>query len=448
MNKCLPLEIIRKHIKLLLCLPFFIAGCNTETKQKSQPITSAEVATMWADMTLYVTRHTFANTPTYSSRALGYIGVTMYETIVHGYSNHRSLAGQLNGLRQLPLPNPGQLYNWTLSLNAGQSFILKNMYRQTSDENKLLIDSLEKIIYDQYAEEEKDKNVSARSVAYGREVALAIYEWSKTDGGDRSYLHNFDPKFTMPNKPGFWKPAYYSQVVGHLPLHPYWGQNRTFLKDNAEISPPKFIPYSISPASDCFQLFLDVYKKNTNLTEQEKEIALWWNDDPSETFTPPGHSYNLGTIAIKAAKPDLIKCAETYARIGVAVADAFINCWKWKYKYLSERPSTYINTVYNKAWEPFWPDPPFPAFPSGHAMQASASAIVMTSMYGDHFAFTDNSHAGRPDDEKRNVEYKSRQFTSFWQAAEETANSRFFGGIHTTFDNETGLQEGKKSALM
>ncbi|MEK9613486.1 MAG: hypothetical protein VW080_06130, partial [Flavobacteriaceae bacterium] len=63
-----------------------------------------EVAAKWADMTLFVTQHTPANSPTFASRCLGYLGLAQYESVVHGYREYQSLAGQLNGLNELPLP--------------------------------------------------------------------------------------------------------------------------------------------------------------------------------------------------------------------------------------------------------------------------------------------------------------------------------------------------------
>jgi hypothetical protein len=71
-------------------------------------------------------------------------------------------------------------------------------------------------------------------------------------------------------------------------------------------------------------------------------------------------------------------------------------------------------------------------------------ATVLTDLYGDHFEFTDSLHVGRPRDEIRNTDFKARHFNSFWQAAEETANSRFYGGIHTPQDNARGLEKGKE----
>jgi hypothetical protein len=51
----------------------------------------------------------------------------MYETIVHGTEDKKSLAGQLNGLAELPEIIPGTEYNWTIALNAGQAEILRKL---------------------------------------------------------------------------------------------------------------------------------------------------------------------------------------------------------------------------------------------------------------------------------------------------------------------------------
>jgi membrane-associated phospholipid phosphatase len=108
------------------------------------------------------------------------------------------------------------------------------------------------------------------------------------------------------------------------------------------------------------------------------------------------------------------------------------------------RPYTYVCQAIDPNWIPFWPAPPFPGFPSGHSTQSAASAMALESVFGTKFEFTDTSWEGRPKDAKRNVEFKPRKFTSFWAAAEESALSRFYGGIHTNMDNLVGLPEGKK----
>ncbi|HSI77984.1 MAG TPA: vanadium-dependent haloperoxidase [Lunatimonas sp.] len=395
-------------------------------------------------MTLHITQHTPANSPTFASRAFGYIGLTMYESVVHGFAEKKSLSGQLNEMPPLPIPEEDKQYNWALSLNASQAYILSQIYQQTSDENKQKIDSLESVVKIVLGREVADEAIINRSIGFGQEVASVIFEWSKEDGGHRGYLKNFDINFVQKSDRGNWRPPFFAQTISRLPLHPDWGNNRTFLVENSDWYIPSFLPYDSLNSSQYFQEFHRVYEHNTNLSQEQKEIAMWWNDDPGETATPPGHSYNLVTLVTKNKKSDIFTAAEAYARVGLAVADAFVVCWKMKYHYFSERPSTYISEYIDDEWEPFWPDPPFPAFPSGHATQAAAVATVLSDVFGEKLEFVDVTHSKRKKDKLRNVEYKERHFNSFWEVAEETALSRFFGGIHSEYDNVIGLQEGRK----
>jgi hypothetical protein len=428
-------------VRVLALMLFCFASCS---KKPTKHFTDVDVANAWADMSLFVTKNTPANSPTYASRCFGYIGVTMYESIVHSDPEYKSLAGQLNGLEALPTPKADSEYSWPIALSAGQAEILKKIYNQTSDANKAKIDSLEKLILDHFANDTTDDEVISRSINYGKAVAGAIFEWSKTDGGHRGYLKNFDKSLIPPTLPGSWEPPLYAQSFSHFPLHPHWGDNRTFVKKNKELIIPGIIAFEKAKESSYYNQFLKVYEKSKSLTQAEKEAALWWGDDPGETFTPPGHSYYLALCVLKKDRPALIKCAETYARVGIAVADAFINCWKWKYHFFSERPSSFISKNVDEKWESFWPDPPFPAFPSGHATQAGAVAAVLSDLYGDEITLTDSAHVGRARDELRDVDFKPRSFSSFSQLAEEIANSRFYGGIHTQQDNDIGLAEGRK----
>lgn len=429
--------------------PYFILFMFTSLAvscKKQKDITDQELATKWAEMTLFILKKTPSNSPTYASRSLGYIGLTMYESFVHSTPHYQSLSGQLDSLNNLPLPEKNKNYDWRVSLNTAQATILKSIYNQTSDINKAKIDSLEAEINAYLNTKNPDNEAIQRSISFGKSVANTIFEWSKTDGGHRGYLKNFDKKIVHPARLGCWKPPLYGQSFSHFPLHPHWGDNRTFLKKNHEIADPPLIPFDTLPQSPYYQQFMAVYNQEKVLTQAQKEAAVWWGDDPDETFTPPGHSYYLATIAIKKAQPSLIQCAETYAKVGMGVADAFINCWKWKYKFFTERPNTYITEHIDERWESFWPDPPFPAFPSGHAIQAASTATILSTIYGENFEFTDDAHKGRKKDALRDTEFKPRHFTSFWQVAEETANSRFYGGIHTPQDNEAGLMKGKEIA--
>lgn len=428
----------------LLCLFLVIESCKPDPVSEELPsdVDNPEAATKWAELTVKLLYQLPDNTPTYCSRALGYLGLTMYESIVQGSKTHQSVAKNVNKLSFVPQIESGKRYNWPLSLNAGQAYMLKKLYA-FSDPLKARIDSLATALEKQYSANES-ADVIERSKKFGQSVADVIYLWSTVDGGFEGYLKNFPTDYVVPAGAGKWQPPKKSQSASQRPLHPYWGTNRPFAAADATIAVPEMIPYSTDRFSQCYAQFLEVYAKSKVLTQEEREIGAWWSDDPSEVYSPPGHSYNLGTVAIRAAKPNLTKAAETYARIGMATADAFINCWKAKYTYFSERPSTYVRDNMDGSFIQYWPEPPFPAFISGHATQGAATAIVLTDIYGEPFAFTDDTHANRERDTAQKVDFKARKFNSFWETAEESAYSRFLGGIHTRQDNIQGLAVGRQ----
>ena len=332
-----------------------VFGCSAG---KRKIFTPQEMATGWGELSIYITKNTPANSPTYASRCFGYIGLTMYESIVHGYPSYHSMAGQLNELEALPLPENGAEYDWLAALNAGQALIIKRIYNQTSDENKLKVDSLEALFFDQISGE-VDAEVAERSVAYGREIAEAIFEWSKTDGGHRGYLKNFDKNLKLPTGEGRWEPPLYAQSISHYPLHPHWGDNRTFLEKNSRIPTPELIPHDTTPGSPYYTQFMEVYEKDKELTQEEKEAALWWGDDPADTFTPPGHSYYIATAVLKAKNPDLIKCAETYAKMhSLNAGSGSTNMYRSGRQVLS-------TTMWSPVGCHFGPTRPFPHFHPG-----------------------------------------------------------------------------------
>jgi hypothetical protein len=433
-----------KKFAAITCAIILLAtgSCSDEEVRKFDSRETV-VATSWADLTLRTVFTTWSNTPTYTSRSLGYLGLTMYECVVHGSESHVSMSGQLNGLTELPVPTEGLEYNWAIALNAGQAYMLKSLYPHTSPENQVKIDSLQEVNLEYLSQNLSDEEVIQRSISYGVAVAEAIYSWSITDGGHEAYLHNFDPGYVFPAGPGYWVPPVGGQTVSAFPLHPYWGSNRTFVTQNSSLAIPQILPYSSDPSADYFKQFTAVFNKRNNLTQEEMNIAAWWADDPTQTPSPPGHSYNLASLAIRSSGADVFTAAETYAKVGMAVADAFINCWKCKYTYHAERPFTFIKQFIDAEYVQFWPEPPFPAFSSGHATQSAAAATVMESVFGKNFRLIDNTYENRHAD-FQGITYKSRVFANIWETAVECANSRFYGGIHTQQDNIAGQNQGKE----
>jgi hypothetical protein len=124
-----------------------------------------------------------------------------------------------------------------------------------------------------------------------------------------------------------------------------------------------------------------------------------------------------------------------YAKLGIALSDAFLACWKAKYIYNLCRPVTYIRERIDSPWLPLIGTPPFPEYPSGHSSQSGAMAVVMADIFGPSYSFTDmtnGSNFGGP-----------RTFDSFEEAAQEAAVSRLYGGIHFETGNQAGLAMGE-----
>ncbi|WP_461089468.1 vanadium-dependent haloperoxidase [Spirosoma gilvum] len=450
----------------------WLLGFSHSLLAQSQPaaITGQEIASNWADMTVRIMTKAPKNTPTYGSRAIGYLGLTMYETVVYASPKHRSVIRSLSDTLLLPKPDSHKTYCWELALNAGQAYLLRALYDYTQKTGP--IDSLEQAIHHYYAAQ-LGQDVVERSEQFGKTIATKIYQWSKNDGGHEGYQRNFPVDYVRPAGKGMWVPPLVGQSNTKIPMHPTWGQNRTFSPRNSQLPLPKPLVYSTDTTSQYYQQYKEVFERKKALTPTDQAIVMWWGDDPTETCSPPGHSYNLATIAIRNSHTDLVKAAETYARVGMAVADAFICCWKTKFTFMVERPSSFIHTSLSpnknqKPWLPFFLEPPFPSFYSGHAVQSAATATVLTELYGPSFSFTDNTHTNRqpytyyaeevmlikpvsaqkayyyPNLVKHTLLYETRHYRSFWEAAQECANSRLMGGIHTRHDNEVGLSEGRK----
>lgn len=197
----------------LLCLSFLflLSSCKKDDVNQSTPhqdLQSATAATKWADMSLYVIRRAKFNSPTYSSRSLGYLGLTMYESVVYADPALRSMKNQLNGLTTLPTPEPGASYQWTLVLNAAEAAMLKYLYPINANISQALlnsIDSLSGALAKEYSRGLAQETVD-RSIYFGESLAAALYQWSRTDGGDNGFQRHFDPSFGFPSGPSYWVP--------------------------------------------------------------------------------------------------------------------------------------------------------------------------------------------------------------------------------------------------
>jgi hypothetical protein len=121
----------------------------------------------------------------------------------------------------------------------------------------------------------------------------------------------------------------------------------------------------------------------------------------------------------------------------MAIADAFVSCYKTKYYYNQERPVSFIHDNFNATWVPtLGGTPPFPDFTSAHSVQTGAAARVLADLFGDNTTFTDYSI--------NDLGFPPRTFNKFSDYDYEVGLSRIYGGINISSSDFIGLDKGDK----
>jgi membrane-associated phospholipid phosphatase len=392
-----------------------------------------EVLVLWHRLMLELVRHTATYSPPVAARAFGYVGITAHEALAAGDPALLSLAGQVNGLTTLPAP-PDAALDAPCVLHAALEAAMAELFFNTGPTGQRAMQAMGRKL-GETASAGIDGATVARSVAHGRNVAGHILAWARDDGGAVVENMGFPTDYAAGSRPQDWAPTSLVRLQ-QAPLLPGWGKNRPFAIPSAAATDPGPHPaFDATPDSEFHRHAREVFDISRALSDEQKLIARFWSDDAMLTFTPAGHWIAIVLqIAERDALPaDLV--ASTLARLGVAQADAFIACWDTKFRYNLLRPVTYIRRHIDKGWEPLLITPPFPEYTSGHSTQSGAASTVLTAIFGEGFAFEDETHV----DEGLPV----RSFASFAAAAEEAAVSRLYGGIHYRFGNEKGLEQGR-----
>ncbi len=394
----------------------------------------SQVAHVWMDMFRTLTKKTSGFTPPVAARAFGYVGVTLYETVVPGMPQYQSLSGQLDKMPALPELDASLEYNWAISVNAAMAYMARNLYATTPTEQLSAILKLEDAQFEKLKNNVDEATIN-RSKEWGLTVAKSIFEWSKTDGGHEGYSKNFPATYTPPTGAGMWVSTY---PAFQKALQPFWGNNRTFITKCAENTQPDApTPYSEDDSSKFVIQANETYLAVKNQTQLQKTIAQYWSDDPGEPGTPPGHLLSVATQVLQKENSTLAKSAETYSKISIGLSDAFVSCWKCKFQFNYIRPISYIRTKIDANWVSLLTTPPFPEYTSGHSVASGASSKILTDLFGNTYEFTDRTHEFRTD-----INGSPRTYRSFNDMAAEAAVSRLYGGIHFREAIEKGVEQG------
>jgi hypothetical protein len=318
---------------------------------------------------------------------------------------------------------------------------------------------------------------------YGRAIADAWLDARKNDNSDLPQLDKF-----YSNAPGKHRPDPVSP--GQSALGRSWGQVAPFVLnsvvDDAPLGGPP--PLNDSRYAAAFDEVAvcgrdDISRRDPAFREKAVVGVFWGYDGSNKLGTPP-RLYNQVVRAIpELATVGHAQQIKILTAINVAMADAGIAAWYWKYTYDFWRPVVGIreadkgwgpsgqgdeNTIRTEAGNPFWlplgapqsnplkppaPNvtPNFPAYPSGHSTFGSACFETAADLLGKAtqdlvVKFVSDEFNGKTTDNSGAVRPRLEECFSLQKAITDNENSRIYLGVHWIFDATGGREVGEKVA--
>ena len=384
---------IPNQLCFLLGLLFLISCSNPDWKKEAaNPDFLADSQKALTDV---IVHDIFS--PPVASRIYAYPNIAAYEILQNDYSGYKSLEGQLTDFQKVPRPKAGEEYCLPLAsiyafLTIGKALIF----------SEAKIEEFEKELYAEFEKINMPSTVYERSMAFGAEMSSYILAWADKDNYKQTRTF---PKYSMTDDDSKWQPTPPDYMDG---IEPHWSKIRPFVLKSANQFPP--VPptqYNMNDTTgQFFKEVLDVYNV-LNVAEKEREnrleIAKFWDCNPyvsthkghvmyaTKKITPGGHWMGIARLASKKKDADIMKTSEALTMTALALADGFISCWDEKYRSKLVRPETVINEHIDEEWAPLLQTPPFPEYTSGHSVISRAAAVTLTNLYGDSFAFDDNT---------------------------------------------------------
>ena len=257
-----------KKIAFLLCVAVSLFACKENNYKKiiHDPVLFSNTV---HELNKVVMGNNFS--PIVASRNYLYASVAAYEVMAAGHpQQYASLAGQLKGLQALPLPADTSIDFEFASLLA----YCKLGEAVTFPEGSMqyYVDSLKMLAKDHGM----PSKVFKSSVAFADTISSAIMAWSKKDNYAQTRSAT---RYTVIDTPGRWvptPPAYTSA------MEPHWNEIRPLVLDsfNQFPAPPPYTFDAKDSNSDYCKEVMLVKNAVDNLTDEQKHIADFWDDNP------------------------------------------------------------------------------------------------------------------------------------------------------------------------
>ena len=431
---------MKTRLSTLSFLGLFALFLATSCSEDKDIVVGAEDYHSAVDKVTEIMVHDIFSPPV-ASRIYAYPNIAAYEILAQSEAGLPSLAGRVRELGSVPQAKD------TAELNPKLAALIAHM-----EVSKALIFSEDRMTSYQdslYAIWGKtNKKQFEASKAHAMAVVDHIKQWMD---GDFYKQTRTMPKFSVnTDDPSRWQPTPPAYMDG---IEPHWSKIRPFAIDSAAqfkpLPPPAF---SLEKESDFYKELQEVYDISNRITaegdsSEEIAIARFWDCNPyvsvvrghlmlaTKKITTGAHWIGITKIAARKTNSDFNKTVTAYTQTSIAIFDAFISCWDEKYRSNLIRPETLINQHIDDSWEPVLQTPPFPEYTSGHSVVSGAASEALTDLFGDNFAFDDDTELpyGLP----------TRSFSSFRAAAQEAAISRMYGGIHYRAAVEVGVNQGQ-----
>jgi hypothetical protein len=412
-----------------------LSGCTSHTQQPPA-LTTAVIGQVITQMT-EVMIHDITNPPL-AARFFSYACLAGYEVVAQNNVSYNSMHGALKDYPDLKKADSIQQYD--VPLSAVLAMLQTAQKMQPSGKllaafEQRLLDSCRRLGYNDY--------MINNSKRYAAAVSKKILAYAKADR--YNMISNY-PRYTPVSREGCWYPTPPAFLAA---VEPYFSTVRTLAMDSCTQFPaPPPVAFSTGKKTAFYKLLWANYTEGQQVPADHRLIAAFWDCNPfaiqddghlilsRKKISPGAHWLGITGIACEKAGKGFEESMQIYTSVAVGLLDAFICCWDEKFRSNRIRPETAIRKYIDPQWVPVLQTPPFPEYLSGHSVISACSAAILTHFFGNNFSYTDNVEVayGLP----------PRSFTSFHQAAQEAAISRFYGGIHFMDAIENGLVTGAK----
>ena len=194
---------------------FLIPACSDVKVEGSSPIANAhnfdnKVFLEWNNTFMEIERYAPGYRPGPAPRALAYLGLSAYESIVAAIPENNSLASLYPGL-SIQKPDTQKEYYWPAVVNASYSYLMERFFYHMENARPFefgLIDKTFNKLHGEYANNTTTE-ILERSEKLGSDVAAAVYQWETTDAyGHNAFLNPRPSDYTPPAGVGKWQPTY------------------------------------------------------------------------------------------------------------------------------------------------------------------------------------------------------------------------------------------------